>query len=67
MAHGELIMIGAYCTYVVQQIILIILLYLFTIPFTSFCLGCVGIIIERVLVKNLYGRPRLYWQHLVSV
>ena len=59
MAHGELIMIGAYCTYVVQQIIpnntsLSIIL---AIPIAFLFTGFVGIIIERLVVKNLYGRP----------
>ena len=59
MAHGELIMIGAYCTYVVQQIIpnntsLSIIL---AIPIAFLFTGLVGIIIERLVVKNLYGRP----------
>ena len=59
MAHGELIMIGAYSTYVVQQIIpnntsLSIIL---AIPIAFLFTGLVGIIIERLVVKNLYGRP----------
>ncbi len=59
MAHGELIMLGAYCTYVVQQIIpnntsfsIII-----SIPVAFIFTGLIGILIERLIVKNLYGRP----------
>jgi len=59
MAHGELIMIGAYCTYVVQQIIPnnSSLSILVSIPFAFLFTGIVGIVIERLVVKNLYGRP----------
>ena len=56
MAHGELIMIGAYSTYVVQQIIpnntsLSIIL---AIPIAFLFTGLVGIIIERLVVKNIW-------------
>ena len=59
MAHGELIMIGAYCTYVVQQIIPnnTYLSIILSIPIAFLFTGCVGILIERFVVKNLYGRP----------
>ena len=59
MAHGELIMIGAYCTYVVQQIIPnnSSLSILISIPAAFLFTGIVGIVIERLVVKNLYGRP----------
>ncbi len=59
MAHGELIMIGAYCTYVVQQLIpnnLSISIFI-SIPVAFLLTGLVGILIERLVVKNLYGRP----------
>ncbi len=59
MAHGELIMLGAYCTYVIQQIIpnnnsISIIV---SIPVAFIFTGIVGILIERLIVKNLYGRP----------
>ena len=59
MAHGELIMIGAYCTYVVQQIIPnnSSISILISIPIAFLFTGIVGILIERLIVKNLYGRP----------
>ena len=59
MAHGELIMLGAYCAYVVQQIIPynISASIIISIPVAFIFTGCVGIIIERIIVKNLYGRP----------
>ncbi len=59
MAHGELIMIGAYCAYVVQQIIPnnSSISILIAIPTAFLFTGLVGILIERLVVKNLYGRP----------
>jgi len=59
MAHGELIMIGAYTTYVVQllmpnhpELSLII-----AIPAAFIVSGLVGIVIERCVIQFLYGRP----------
>ncbi len=59
MAHGELIMIGAYCAYVVQQIIPnnISASIIISIPVAFVFTGFVGVLIERLIVKNLYGRP----------
>ena len=59
MAHGELIMLGAYCAYVVQQIIPnnSSISILIAIPTAFLFTGLVGILIERLVVKNLYGRP----------
>ncbi len=59
MAHGELIMLGAYSTYVVQQIFPsnISLSLILSIPVAFIFTGLVGVIIERTVVKNLYGRP----------
>lgn len=59
MAHGELIMIGAYTTYVIQQLMPnnIGLSVLLAIP-AAFCVsGLVGIIIEKSVIRFLYGRP----------
>ncbi len=59
MAHGELIMLGAYCAYVVQQIIPsnISASIIISIPVAFFFTGLIGILVERLIVKNLYGRP----------
>ena len=59
MAHGELIMLGAYCAYVVQQIIPnnISASIIISLPVAFVFTGLVGILIERLIVKNLYGRP----------
>ena len=52
-------MIGAYCAYVVQQIIPnnSSISILTAIPTAFLFTGLVGILIERLVVKNLYGRP----------
>ncbi len=59
MAHGELIMIGAYTTYVIQQLLpnshewsLLI-----AIPAAFMVSALVGILIERFVIRFLYGRP----------
>jgi len=59
MAHGELMMIGAYTTYVVQQLMpdhLDISLFV-AIPAAFVISGLVGIVIERGIIRFLYGRP----------
>jgi urea transport system permease protein len=59
MAHGELIMIGAYTTYVVQLLMpeAIGLSILVSIPAAFIVSGLVGIGIERGVIRFLYGRP----------
>ena len=59
MAHGELMMLGAYTTYVVQTSMpgrtgLSILL---AIPAAFVVAGFTGILIERTVIRFLYGRP----------
>jgi urea transport system permease protein len=63
MAHGELIMIGAYTTYVVQNLFKAYLPAAFdwyllaSIP-AAFCIaGLVGMVLERSVIRWLYGRP----------
>ncbi len=59
MAHGELMMLGAYTTYVMQQILpnhLGISLIL-SIPAAFLVSGLTGIAIERGIIRYLYGRP----------
>ena len=58
MAHGEFVMIGAYMTFVTQQLFggSGSIAYLLSIPIafiTTFLLGC---IMEKVLITRLYGR-----------
>ncbi|UTM59874.1 urea ABC transporter permease subunit UrtB [Photobacterium sp. CCB-ST2H9] len=59
MAHGELIMLGAYTTYVMQQLMpsqpgTALLL---AIPAAFMVSGLVGVAIERSVIRFLYGRP----------
>ncbi|WP_261882627.1 urea ABC transporter permease subunit UrtB [Vibrio pelagius] len=59
MAHGELIMIGAYTTYVLQLLMPnhIGTALLLSIPVAFIVSGLVGIVIERSVIRHLYGRP----------
>ncbi len=59
MAHGELIMLGAYTTYVVQLVMpeQIEASVLVAIPMAFFVTAAVGIAIERGIIRFLYGRP----------
>jgi len=59
MAHGELMMIGAYTTYVVQLVMpeQIALSIIVAIPCAFIVSGLVGIAIERGVIRHLYGRP----------
>ena len=59
MAHGELIMIGAYTTYTIQQLFPNFIEYsvIIAIPVAFIVSGIVGIIIERLVIRYLYGRP----------
>ena len=63
MAHGEMVMLGAYTTYVVQEVIrahnpaLFDYSLAFAIPLAFLFAGLVGILIERGIIRFLYGRP----------
>jgi urea transport system permease protein len=59
MAHGELMMLGAYTTYVVQQLMpnAIGASLFVAMPAAFLVAGLVGIAIERGIVRRLYGRP----------
>ncbi|MDU0354147.1 urea ABC transporter permease subunit UrtB [Paraglaciecola aquimarina] len=59
MAHGEMIMLGAYTTYVVQLIFPHLIEYslFIAIPLAFLVSGSVGIIIERCVIRFLKGRP----------
>ncbi|TNF54814.1 MAG: urea ABC transporter permease subunit UrtB [Gammaproteobacteria bacterium] len=59
MAHGELMMLGAYTTYVMQQLLPdhIGLSLFLAIPAAFVIAGLVGILIERGVIRFLYGRP----------
>ena len=61
MAHGELIMIGAYTTYVVQNFFrgtpLFDYYLLAAVPAAFLVSACIGMILERSVIRWLYGRP----------
>ncbi len=59
MAHGELMMLGAYTVYVVQQLMPNAMgaSILVSIPAAFVVSGLVGVAIERGIVRFLYGRP----------
>jgi urea transport system permease protein len=63
MAHGEMVMLGAYTTFVVQGLVLGLapalsgVSLLFAIPAAFAVSGGLGVVIERTLIRWLYGRP----------
>ncbi len=63
MAHGEMVMLGAYTTFVVQQGIESFApgwfdaSLLIAVPLAFAVSGAVGIAIERLVIRHLYGRP----------
>ncbi|HEY2843507.1 MAG TPA: urea ABC transporter permease subunit UrtB [Bryobacteraceae bacterium] len=59
MAHGELMMLGAYTTYVVQTAMPghIGLSILVAIPAAFIVAGAAGVLMERTVIRFLYGRP----------
>ncbi|WP_308366456.1 MULTISPECIES: urea ABC transporter permease subunit UrtB [unclassified Microbulbifer] len=59
MAHGEMIMLGAYTTYVVQQLMPGAIEYslLVAVPAAFLVSGGVGVLIERGVIRHLQGRP----------
>jgi len=59
MAHGELIMLGAYTAWAMQQLLpqSITAALLLSIPVAFLVTALVGIAIERSVIRFLYGRP----------
>ncbi len=63
MAHGELMMIGAYATYVVQNLFKAHLpgafgwYMLAAVPASFLVAAAVGAVLERSVIRWLYGRP----------
>ena len=63
MAHGEMVMIGAYTTFVVQETIrtsypgLFDYSLLMAVPLAFIVAGALGVVIERSIIRFLYGRP----------
>ncbi|MFA9440739.1 urea ABC transporter permease subunit UrtB [Uliginosibacterium sp. sgz301328] len=62
MAHGELIMIGAYATFVVQNLVrsyapgLFEWYPLLAVPVAFLAAALVGVAMERLVIRHLYGR-----------
>jgi len=59
MAHGEMMMLGAYATYTVQLAMPahIGISILVAIPAAFVVAGLVGVLMERTIIQHLYGRP----------
>ncbi len=64
MAHGELMMLGAYTTFVVQNLLktgplqgLFPIYLLLAIPAAFLVSGLAGLLLERTVIRRLYGRP----------
>jgi len=64
MAHGELMMLGAYTTFVVQNLLksgplegLFPIYILISIPLAFIVSGVAGLLLEATVIRRLYGRP----------
>ncbi|MBB2493416.1 urea ABC transporter permease subunit UrtB [Aquipseudomonas ullengensis] len=63
MAHGEMLMLGAYTTYVVQLSFqrlapeYLALYPLAALPIAFFVTAAIGMALERTVIRHLYGRP----------
>ncbi|MGH6962553.1 MAG: urea ABC transporter permease subunit UrtB, partial [Dongiaceae bacterium] len=63
MAHGEMVMLGAYTAYVVQNAIraaapaIFDYSLLIALPSAFLVAGAIGMLIERGIIRWLYGRP----------
>lgn len=64
MAHGELIMIGAYSTYVTQLLFKNYMspevydwYFILAIPFAFVVAALIGMLLELLVIRHLYGRP----------
>lgn len=64
MAHGELMMAGAYTTYVVQNIFIAYLpesvrdtYFILALPMAFLVAGTIGLLLEAGVIRFLYGRP----------
>ncbi len=64
MAHGELMMVGAYATFVTQELFKAFLppnlfdaYFLIALPVSFLVAGACGLILEATVIRFLYGRP----------
>ncbi|MEH0885209.1 urea ABC transporter permease subunit UrtB [Enterobacter sp. UNJFSC 003] len=63
MAHGEMLMLGAYATWMVQQAMAqltpqwLALYPLIALPVAFMLTASIGMLLERTIIRHLYGRP----------
>lgn len=63
MAHGEMLMLGAYSAYMVQSLLQqlapqwLAIYPLVALPVAFAVTACIGMALERVVIRHLYGRP----------
>ncbi len=64
MAHGELMMVGAYATFATQELFKAVLpsswfesYFLVSLPVSFLVAGLVGLVLEATVIRFLYGRP----------
>ena len=63
MAHGEMLMLGAYSTYMVQLMFqrlapeALAFYPLVALPVAFFVTAAIGMALERTVIRHLYGRP----------
>lgn len=64
MAHGEMLMIGAYATWLVQSFFqhvfpsALAFYPLAALPIAFIITACIGMALERTVIRHLYGRPQ---------
>ncbi|ELW1647606.1 MULTISPECIES: urea ABC transporter permease subunit UrtB [Enterobacter] len=63
MAHGEMLMLGAYATWMVQQMMAqlapqwLALYPVVALPVAFILTASIGMVLERTVIRHLYGRP----------
>ncbi|MCD4559697.1 urea ABC transporter permease subunit UrtB [Lelliottia nimipressuralis] len=63
MAHGEMLMLGAYCTWMVQQMMAqfmpqwLAFYPVVALPVAFLVTAGIGMALERTIIRHLYGRP----------
>ncbi|SES85330.1 urea ABC transporter permease subunit UrtB [Kosakonia radicincitans] len=63
MAHGEMLMLGAYSTWLVQDLFQrfapdwLAIYPLVALPVAFFITAIIGMLLERTIIRHLYGRP----------
>jgi urea transport system permease protein len=63
MAHGEMLMLGSYTAYVMQEVFVstfpgyVEYFFILALPLSVVVVGVVGVLMERGILRFLYGRP----------